>query len=186
MGKRGPAPKPSALKKAQGTFRKSRAPRNEIQPTPGDPGCPPQLDAIGRSEWNRIVPELEKVGVLSVVDSAVLEGYCANYSLARQYQAVAEAEPMIDAPVYTKGGGIEFVTKPNPASAEARKHWSLVKQFAAEFGLTPSARTRVGSGGGGGLKPPETDPAEAFLFGNLPPALKAIPGGKSDGGSVGS
>jgi hypothetical protein len=69
MGKRGPPPKPSALKKAQGTFRKSRAPRNEIQPTPGDPGCPPQLDAIGRPSGIGSFPILEKVGVLSVVDS---------------------------------------------------------------------------------------------------------------------
>ena len=25
-----------------------------------------------------------------------------------------------------------------------RQNWALVRQFAAEFGLTPSARTRVG------------------------------------------
>jgi hypothetical protein len=107
----------------------------------------------------------------------VLEGYCANYSLARQYQAVAEAEPMSRFPVYTKGGGIEHVTKPNPAAAEARKHWSLVKQFAAEFGLTPSARTRVGSRRGRRTEAAGKDPAEAFLFGN------GRPGPRSEGGS---
>jgi P27 family predicted phage terminase small subunit len=180
MGKRGPPPKPTALKKAQGTYRKSRAPKNEIQPPPGDPGCPPYLDEIGRGEWNRIVPELEKLGVLSVVDRATLEGYCSNYSLARQYQKIAEDKPIVSTPVYTKGGELEHIEKPNPAASEARKHWALVKQFAAEFGLTPSARTRVGkpAGDGRGAADDSKDAVADFLFN--PPPLRSIAGGKAD------
>jgi P27 family predicted phage terminase small subunit len=185
MGKRGPPPKPSALKKAQGTYRKSRAPAKEIEPTPGAPECPEQLDEIGRAEWLRIVPELERVGVLTVVDRVALEGYCANYSLARQYQAEAEREPLVEVPIQTKGGDVHYVIKPNPAAGEARRHWALVKMFAAEFGLTPSARTRVGKppGGSGSGDGAPKDPDEAFLFGAA--KLKVMQGGKSEGGGNG-
>jgi P27 family predicted phage terminase small subunit len=164
MGKRGPPPKPSALKKAQGTYRPSRAPENEIEPPPGDPGCPDHLDALGQAEWKRIVPLLESVKVLTLADHAALEGYCFNYSMAVYYQKLAQAEPMVEVPLVTKGGGVEHVTKPNPASAEARRHWVLVRAFASEFGLTPSARTRVGTANPNGPDP--KDKAAAFLFRN--------------------
>lgn len=45
MGRRGPPPKPSALKKAQGTYRPDRAALREVEPTPGVPEMPRWLDA---------------------------------------------------------------------------------------------------------------------------------------------
>src|SRR4051812_38548487 len=95
MGKRGPQPKPSALKKMQGTYRADRAAVNEFTPTLGLPEPPDWLDVGALEEWQRIVPELEKAGVLSLVDGAALEGYCSNFALAVRYQRDADKSPYV-------------------------------------------------------------------------------------------
>jgi P27 family predicted phage terminase small subunit len=97
--------------------------------------CPAWFDKIAAAEWARIVPELAAAGVLSMVDGAALEGYCSNYSLAVRYQRLANKALT----VRTRFGTRE----PNSAAAAARRHWTLARQFATEFGLTPIARTRI-------------------------------------------
>lgn len=127
--------KPTALKVLHGTFRKDRALHNEFVPPPGAPVCPPWLNPAAKAEWARIIPELAAHGLLSVIDGGALEAYCSNFALAVRYQRIADRAPLIK----TRFG--DHV--PNPASAAARKHWALARQFATEFGLTPSARTRI-------------------------------------------
>lgn len=165
MGKRGPRPKPSALKRQQGTWRPDRAASNEMAPMAGVPVCPPHLDAVAKAEWDRIVPELEATGVLTVVDGAGLEAYCANYAMAVWFQDVASKSPMIKVPkgIDRKTGQVVYTVRANPAVAEARRHWQLVRQFLSEFGMTPAARTRVSRPDGAG----EGDDAAEFLFGPL-------------------
>ncbi len=152
MGRRGPKPKPTALKKAQGTFRKDRAATNEFAPTAGVPSCPAYLDELAREEWKRVAPELVEKKVLTLVDGAVLEGSCAAYSSAVKFQREADKKLMVKTP---------FGPKVNPAEAVARKWWALARQLGAELGLTPASRTRVSM-----EKPaaPE-DKSESFIFG---------------------
>src|SRR5689334_3828108 len=54
MGFRGPAPKPTAIKKIQGNPGKRPLNENEPQLEPGIPECPDYLDEIARKEWARI------------------------------------------------------------------------------------------------------------------------------------
>jgi len=110
---------------------------------------------VAKAEWSRVVPELEKTGVLTLVDGAALEAYCSAYASAVWFQRVAHQAPM----VRTKRGDL----RANPAVAEARKHWALVRQLGSEFGLTPAARTRVGAPAGDG----KGDETADFLFGPL-------------------
>jgi P27 family predicted phage terminase small subunit len=135
-----------------------------MKPAAGAPACPAHLDAVAKMEWARVVPELERLGVLTVVDGAGLEAYCATYAMAVWFQNVASKMPMIK----TSKGDL----RTNPAVGEARKHWQLVRQFQAEFGMTPAARTRVSAPEGSGATP---DASAAFLFGA---GLKVLPGGK--------
>lgn len=155
MGLRGPKPLPTAIKLARGTFRADRSASNEIEPAIGTPKMPAWLDKTARAEWRRVVPQLEETGVLTRVDGSTLEGYCSNYSAAVRLQQLADAEPLIEG-LHGK--------KENPAASAARKHWQLVRQFAAELGLSPAARTRVGA--------PATSKAaeaeEAAMFGGAP------------------
>ncbi len=156
MGKRGPKPLPTALKKARGTYRRDRTAANEIQPIPGIPAPPAWLDAEARDEWDPVVPQLAEQGVLTSVDGAALEGYCSNYAAAVRLQRIADAAPIVE--------GLHG-PKENPAASAARKHWALVRQFAAEFGLTPSARSRVGAPDA----KPKQEGEEAQMFGAFLP-----------------
>jgi P27 family predicted phage terminase small subunit len=160
MGRRGPPAKPSAIKKAQGTFRKDRVAGNEMEMPVGAPECPAYLDAVARALWQRVVPRLMEAKVLSKIDGAALEGFCANYSQAVRSQKIADRQAYVDTP---------FGPKVHPAVGNARKAWAIVRQFAAEFGLTPAARTRVSmaEGDSGGAD-------DEFLFGG---PLKVVAGG---------
>ncbi len=111
------------------------------------------LDKAARAEWRRVVPLLAELGVLTRVDGAALEAYCSTYSKAVAFQQLADASPLVE--------GLHG-PKINPAASEARKQWALVRQFAAEFGLTPSARTRVGASN---PSKAATDAAEMEMFG---------------------
>jgi P27 family predicted phage terminase small subunit len=161
VGKRGPPAKPSAIKKREGTYRKDRAAPNELKVPPEAPDCPKYLDNVARKMWQHVVPRLIEAGVLAKIDTAALEGFCANYSQAVRSQKIADRQPYVDT---------AFGIKVHPAVGNARKAWALTRQFAAEFGLTPAARTRVSV--------PENDAGDAdddFMFGGL----RSVQGGKS-------
>lgn len=147
MGARGPAPKPTALRVIEGN--PSRRPLNKLEPRPrpARPPCPRWLLVDARKEWHRLVPELERLGLLTIVDGAALAAYCqewgryvdAQHQLAR-YGALMKP---------TASGYIQE----NPYATVARKALQAVKAFAAEFGLTPASRTRIAA-----PPPPENDP----------------------------
>jgi P27 family predicted phage terminase small subunit len=153
VGARGPRPKPSALKHLEGTFRKDRAPVHEPEPTRSALAAPAWLAGDAREEWERVAPELDRLNLSTVVDYATFLGYCMSYARALQ------AEEEISLWGLTMSG--LHTTVANPAVAIARLEWAQVRKFAAEFGLTPAARTRVNG------KPDEEpkDRAKMFLFG---------------------
>lgn len=124
----------------RGTFRRDRHgdPATEIQfePLAALPPCPSYLDAIGAAEWARVGPELVAAGVLCEADVTAFALYCVN--VAR----VAACEAVISA------GGLTLKTpqgfeQARPEIAISRQCGAEVRKFAQEFGLTPSARTRV-------------------------------------------
>lgn len=179
MGKRGPPPKPSAVKKAQGTFHKSRSARNEVAPKPGVPPMPTWLDAEGRAEWRRVVPQLEALGILSEIDGAMLADYCAAHSLAiRATKKYQRQGPSVK---------INGQVQRHPMIKVAQEARAQARLLAGEFGLSPSSRSRISAPGTDeGLseanarmkaaKSGETETAkktEDFLF--PPPKLVAKP-----------
>src|SRR5262245_31110780 len=81
MARPGPPPKPTKLKLLEGNPGKRRLNRQEPDPPPlVDLAPPDHLDAIACDEWARVVPELTRVKLLTVVDRAALAAYCALYS----------------------------------------------------------------------------------------------------------
>ena len=60
MGQRGPQPKPTARKKAEGTYRADRAAPNEPTPEPAMPEMPAEIasDVDATLCWNRTAPKL--------------------------------------------------------------------------------------------------------------------------------
>jgi P27 family predicted phage terminase small subunit len=164
MGKRGPPPKPAALKKFQGTYRKDRAAPAPLELPPGVPTCPRHLPADARAIWQELAADEMWRIVLARADAMALEGFVQNMALARKYQRRAEREPMVKGPAGPK---------PNPAAAEARRHWSLVRQFAAEFGLTPSSRSRVSTEFGAPSSPAKPSDSTPLVG----PGLRVVSGG---------
>ena len=137
MAKRGPKPKPTALKKLLGNPGKRPLNEREPQPDPTMPRPPAHLDEGACAEWARMAPELNRMRLLTQVDRAAFAGYCAAYS--RWAQATADL---------AKVGGFTIVTEKgyvlqHPLVGVANKALELMLKCAVEFGLTPSSRSRV-------------------------------------------
>jgi P27 family predicted phage terminase small subunit len=169
VGKRGPPPKPSALKKREGTYRKDRAARNEMSAPVGAPTRPDWLDAEGRAEWDRVVPQLLELGVLARIDQATLADYCAAHSLAVSATRRYQREGLIQK--------VNGQKQPHPMIKIAKEARAQALALAREFGLSPSSRTRVGK--------PETPPGAARSTDGTPlvgPGLRVVKGGGGSGG----
>jgi P27 family predicted phage terminase small subunit len=132
----GRKPKPVALKVLEGNPGKRPLNHDEPKPTPIAPACPDWLAPLARAEWDRVAPELERLGLLTAVDGAVLGAYCQAY--ARMVQA-EEAIERLGFNQFSKDG----YAQQRPEVAIAMKSAAMVKAFAAEFGLTPSSRGRM-------------------------------------------
>lgn len=168
MGRRGPPPKPSAQKRLEGTFRKDRAVKNEVQAPPGAPAKPKDLPKIAAARWDELVPILLDRRTLAVEDFGILEAYCRGYSIWVGYQKEAEKKPIVKTP---------FGPKVNPAAGEARKWETRLTTMGDRLGLNASARSRV-SAKGQPTTPDKKDTTKDFLFGNgKPPPLQVVNGG---------
>lgn len=130
------APKPTALKLLAGN--PGKRPLNENEPElPAGIGEPPDwLDENAKSEWWRVVPDLENAGVTSRVEQTALACYCQAVSNLRH--ARLELDTLKSRYII----GIRGPQK-HPACADERENMELIKKFAAEFGLTPSSRTKI-------------------------------------------
>lgn len=134
--RRGPPPKPTVLKLIEGNPGKRKLNSREPRPRPARPPCPKELDAGARKEWRRIVRELDEFGLLTNLDRAALAGYCQAWS-----DWLDAREKIAKYGKLTKGAKGNLVKSPVVRLADdALTH---LRALAAEFGFTPSSRTRV-------------------------------------------
>ena len=155
MGLRGTKSKPSKLKELQGNPGKRAVNKSEPQPEAKIPPCPKHLSAEAKKEWRRISRELYTLKLLTAVDRAALAAYCQCW--ARWVQAEEELAKETTAMVVSTDKGYEY---PNPWIAIANSALKQMKSFLAEFGMTPSSRSKVTVGG-----ELEQDPYQQFLNG---------------------
>lgn len=150
----GRPPKPTSLKMLQGTARADRVNDDEPKPTPGVPDCPAWLNNDAKKEWRAIVPELERLGLLTAVDGAALAAYCQAYGdlawASREIKRVGR--------VYQTDGPSGTMYRQRPEMAIAREAAAQMKSYLSGFGLDPASRTRLHVAPQG-----EADPFEAFL-----------------------
>ena len=85
MGRRGPAPLPSALKRLHGETRPSRLNDREPLPRRTAPRPPADLDPAAKAIWRRTVREMP-AGVITAVDADALACYCEAVVRYRQGQ----------------------------------------------------------------------------------------------------
>lgn len=153
MATRGRKPKPTALKVLEGNPGKRPLNLNEPKPEKKAPKCPSWLEPEAKKEWRRMSKVLEQIGVLTEVDAAAFAGYCQAYSRWKEAEEFLTKHGTI---FKTPSGYIQQV----PQVSIAQTYLKIMKDFCSEFGLTPSARTRIKAGTAGGEA---TDPMEDLL-----------------------
>jgi P27 family predicted phage terminase small subunit len=113
----------------------------------GTPTCPKHLNKGARAEWKRISAELSAAGLLTNVDRAALAAYCAAYS---RWTEAEDSLAKFGLVIKTPKSGYPI---PNPYVGIANTALEQMRRWAVEFGMTPSARSRIHvehSGGNGG------------------------------------
>jgi P27 family predicted phage terminase small subunit len=136
MGARGPAPKPTKLKVLHGNPGHRKLNKSEPQPRASAPSCPTWLSTEAKAEWRRIVPELEQLGLLTIIDRMALAALCQAWSEFHEATKILQEEGR----TFTTDKG--YVVQ-HPAVAMQRSAWSGVKTFCSLFGLDPSSRSRL-------------------------------------------
>jgi P27 family predicted phage terminase small subunit len=111
------------------------------------PEPPPFITGYAADEWWRTAPELHRLGLLTRIDVPALAAYChafGQWRMAAESLAKMQAnDPIMNGMIIrTKYGDAAM----NPLVSIARKHAGDVMRFAAEFGLTPVARSRLAAG----------------------------------------
>jgi P27 family predicted phage terminase small subunit len=146
---KGRKPKPTHLKVITGNPGRRPLNDNEMEPPPRNtvPKPPEQLLPEAKAEWKRLAPTLTLLGVLSDLDVAPFAAYCQAYGrwikAERLLNRLAEQDASgRDAMlVKTRAGGVT----PNPLIWVARNAANDMVRYAAEFGFTPSSRSRIQS-----------------------------------------
>jgi P27 family predicted phage terminase small subunit len=136
MGLRGPAPKPTALKLLEGRPVSKKKKRQEKRISSKAPDCPEWLNDYAKAEWARLAPELERLGLLTEADMAAFACYCQACADLRTASEVLKKEGRI----ITTPKGYKM---PRPEVAMANRAMKVIREFSVQFGLTPSARSRV-------------------------------------------
>lgn len=142
MAPRGPKPKPSALKLIEGG--KIDKDGNEPLPVLALPDPPSHLDDVAVAHWQEKAPELYRLGLLSDIDQGALACMCMAWSTfvrsAEMLKRMRTEDGRFDSLVIqTKNLNIIQ----NPIIGTMNKAMADYVKYAAEFGMTPSARSRI-------------------------------------------
>lgn len=100
------------------------------EPLTKEPAAPKWMTADARAEWKRIMPRLIADRIITKADLTGVENYCVATGRVREIERLFAA------------GGLDktLFGMQNRAMQTAR-------QLAAEYGLSPVSRTRVGAAG---------------------------------------
>jgi P27 family predicted phage terminase small subunit len=131
----GPKKEPTNLKLYKGNPGKQKLPQKEPKPKEKAPTCPDWLIPEAKKEWRRIVPNLEHLGLATDLDLGVLAGYCQSY--ARWKEAETELKD-----TYREMGDKGYMNI-HPLVTVSHKYQDKMLKYAAELGLSPSARTKI-------------------------------------------
>ena len=132
----GPAPKPTALALYRGKKRDNPNRAKEPKTRVICPPAPSFLDATAKKEWRRIAKVLSASKVLTESDLVGLQLYCVEYSRWRDAMEQLQTSDITE--LTPNGHKAQSIYR----TIENRAFENLIK-IMREFGLTPSARTRV-------------------------------------------
>lgn len=136
MARTGRPPKPVELKLIEGNPGKRRIAEPPKAP-PSKPRCPSWLSTYAKTEWRRVVPVLDDLGLLTTVDRSTLAAYCEAVATFKEAtELIAELGVLVQG--RRKGEAVK-----NPALQVQRDAARLIASYSAMFGLSPSDRVRL-------------------------------------------
>lgn len=94
------------------------------------PAAPKWFSDEAKSEWRRVMPRLIEDRIITKSDLAGVENYCLAMGRVREIETQLRLEPL-----NYKLCGLQTRTM------------QTARQLAAEYGLTPTSRARVGGSG---------------------------------------
>jgi phage terminase small subunit len=115
--KNGPSKTPASILRARGSSLAKH--RQDLKVPEGEVACPTWISEGGRQWWEQLAPQLEEMGLLTVLDAVVFGLMC---------DAMSDYEFMKDHDATIAG------------KREQRRH---MVALAREFGLTPAARASL-------------------------------------------
>jgi P27 family predicted phage terminase small subunit len=134
MGKRGPKPKPSAIRATEGKI----VPLNEPRPTLSALQPPPDIAEDALDVWREVIAAVGHTGVITAADVDTLRAYCEATARYREAEGLLrKSGPLV------KGRNGEYVK--NPLHQVMRDNATMMRAGARELGLTPSARVGMKS-----------------------------------------
>jgi P27 family predicted phage terminase small subunit len=126
------------MKKAAGNPGKRPLNNLEAKFAPAMLACPAFLNADAKAEWKRITTELYNAGLLTSVDRGALVVYVEAWAELIQAMKLIKKNPLGMICVTDKGNYVQ-----HPAVGIKHKAMEMILKGAGEFGMTPSARSRV-------------------------------------------
>lgn len=150
----GRKPKPTKLKMLEGN--PGKRPLNENEPVfaLASGRAPRGLSAGALRFWREVAGELVAAGLLTVADMPAAVMMAEHFSVARQAATKLAADGLVEIDEHG-------AARKHPLLQVMRDASAAFRQYAVEFGMTPSSRTRVHAPG-----PVQLDLAD-LLFGDV-------------------
>ncbi len=126
------------MKIVTGNPGKRKLNKAEPQFNPEIPLCPEWIDDEGKREWMRVVGDLHKAGLCASVYAGPLAVYCQAFA---DFRSAVETIRHEKATLMTDKGNVIQ----HPAVGMKNKAMVILLKAAAEFGFSPSAKTRINS-----------------------------------------
>lgn len=137
MTRAGRKPKPTVLKELAGNPGGRPLNDAEPRPEPADGARPPyRLPSKARRFWLEQAPRLEALGLLSEIDVPAFQLMATHFGVAVEAAEVIRAEGIMTKDEH----GLD---RKHPALQVLRDNSGAFRAYAAEFGMTPSSRSRV-------------------------------------------
>lgn len=138
-----PKPKPAGLKLLEGRHPGADSGGRPVKQPPAfvrlAPEAPEFLSPEARAEWDRVLPELQRLEIIKTLDRAALSAYCEAWARFVGAQMAIRIDGL-----FCEGSMGQPVKNPAVAVAEAAS--KELRAWCAEFGFTPSAENNLNVG----------------------------------------
>lgn len=132
----GPAPKPTELKRLSGNPGHRHLNDDEPQPDRIAPAIPRGLMPLARKFWKAHGPALERMGLLTEIDGAAFTMLTIHYEIAWKAAQILKEDGLVS----IDENGAE---RKHPLHQVLRDNSAMLLRYSREFGMTPSARSRI-------------------------------------------